>query len=84
MIRWVQYFNRKLDGSLGEVLGSEGCIPMDGRLGKERLIKLAHKYARPDHEAFVLLEGTSLLNAREITSLQFIEKGATRWNGLDY
>lgn len=58
----VQFYNRKLDGKLGEALGSEGRQRLDGRLGVHSAVQEAFTRAYnlrnvQRYEAFAILKG---------------------------
>ncbi len=69
---YVFYMNRKLDGSLGEKLGSDGFYRPDQRWGYERIKSEARAHAKrlaavaPDIEAFVIATGPSISTARHV------------------
>jgi hypothetical protein len=71
---WIQFFNRKLDGKLGEALGSEGLQRLDGRLGVRSATQEAYSRAYnlrkvQDYEAFQIMSGSSPRDLRPVTGV---------------
>lgn len=69
---YVFFMNRKLDGTLGEKLGSDGYFRPDQRWGYERIKSEARAHAKrlravaPDIEAFTICAGASIATARRV------------------
>lgn len=71
-MKYVFYMNRKLDGRLDEMLGSDGYFRPDQRWGYERIKSEARAHAKriaavaPGIEAFVICAGPSMREARRV------------------
>lgn len=71
MVRFVRFY-KEHGGRVMEALGSDGVMPLDGRLGLDRCKQAAREQAarlkavKPDLVAFQIMAGT-YGNARPIT-----------------
>lgn len=78
MMRFVQFYNRHR-GELSEKLGSEGVLPLDGRLGLERRREAAERQASrlkgvaPCIAAYRIFAGRTYRDSRPISPLFSLE-----------
>jgi len=69
--RWIDYTDR---------LGSDACIPVDGRLSMENVHKVATAHAQrlrfiysDNTRTYQVIQGSSLLNAKPVTQPRTIQ-----------
>lgn len=65
---FAQFYNRKLDGTLGEAVGDRGVFILDGRNSKATIDKDAAAQARRyGFEAYSIHVGESFSNSRKVS-----------------
>ena len=69
---YVQYYERKLDGQLGESCGDRGVVVLDGRNSVATMKLDARAFngvRRPLYEAFRIFSGPSFTRSTAITPI---------------
>lgn len=71
---WIYFYNRQLDGTLGEGLGTDACHRLDGRLGLGSAIQEGYDRAYnlrkvQRYEAFKVMTGPYPSKLRPVTGL---------------
>jgi hypothetical protein len=69
---YVQYYEPKLDGTLGEACGDRGVVILDGRNSIATMKLDARRfngYRRPVYEAFAIFSGPSFTRSTAITPI---------------
>lgn len=65
---FAQFYDRKLDGTLGEALGDRSVVIFDGRLAKATVTRLASAEAvKRGFEAFSIHAGDSFTRSRKLS-----------------